>query len=286
MKKIQILFWAFVFTLISCNRDSEGYYKTESGLKYQYLKENPQGQATKIGNYVEIKMAYANSSDSILFNTKELGGSIKMQIHKPAYKASYNEALLMLKTGERALFKIRADSFYVKTRKEKIPLFIKKDEYLTFDIELLKILNKKEVIKEQKALDEQRKKDEENLLNYYLKENNIKIEPFISGLYYIETKSGNGKAAKPGDILTVHYTGKFLSGEIFDSSYKRNQPFRFKLGAGNVIAGWEEGFSKMREGGKATFIIPSYLAYGKKGYGKIIPPYSTLIFEVELLKLN
>ncbi|MCF6241978.1 MAG: FKBP-type peptidyl-prolyl cis-trans isomerase [Bacteroidales bacterium] len=286
MKKIQFLFLSFIVLFTSCNRDSEGYYTAESGLKYQYLKENAKGKKAKTGDYVKIKMAYANSSDSVLFNTKELGGSIKMQIHKPAHKASFNEALLMLKTGERALFKIRADSFYLRTRKEKIPAFIKNNEYLTFDIELLKILSKKEILKEQKLLEEQRKKDEENLLNYYLNENNIKQEPSISGLYYIETKAGTGKKAMPGNVLTVHYTGKFLSGEIFDSSYKRNQPFRFQLGAGNVIPGWEEGFSKMCEGGKATFIIPSYLAYGKKGYGKIIPPYTTLIFEVALLKVN
>jgi len=209
-----------------------------------------------------------------------------MQIRKPAYKGSYNEALLMLRTGDRMLFKIKADSFYLKTRKEDIPPFIKKDEFLTFDIELLKILSKKEVQKEQKLLEEQRKKEEDNLLEYYLLENKIETEPQISGLYYIETKKGKGKQAQPGDLLTVHYTGKFLNGEVFDSSYRRNRPFSFKLGNGDVIAGWEEGFSKMHEGGKATLIIPSHLAYGKEGYGKIIPPYTTLIFDVELLKIQ
>ncbi len=285
MKQIY-LFVTIIILFSACSRDSEGYYTAENGLKYQYLKENPQGEKPKIGDYVEIKMAYANSSDSVLFNTKELGGSIKMQIRKPKYKTSYNEALQMLRTGERALFKIRADSFYLKTRREKIPEFVKKDEYLTFDIELLKILSKEEVQKEQKLLDEQRKKDEDKLLDYYLQENNISTKPLISGLYYIETRKGTGKPSKAGSILTVHYKGKFLSGEIFDSSYKRNQPFSFTLGNGDVIAGWEEGFSKMKEGGKATFIIPSYLAYGKKGYGKIIAPYTTLIFEVELLKVD
>ncbi len=286
MKDRYLLMIVSLFIITSCNRDSEGYYTSESGLKYQYLKENSQGKHPEINDYVELRLAYANSSDSILFNSKELGGFIKMQIHKPAYKASYNEALLMLKTGDRALFKIKADSFYLVTRKEPVPDFIKKDEYLTFDIELIKILNKQEVAKEQKLLEEQYKKNEDDLLQYYLQENNIETKPFISGLYYLETQKGSGRQAKPGDKLKVHYTGKFLNGEIFDSSYKRNEPFEFTLGAGQVIAGWEEGFSKMREGGKATFIIPSHLAYGKKGYGKIIPPYTTLIFEVELLKIN
>ena len=286
MKLINAFFIVFIFLFTACNKDSEGYYTSETGLKYQYLKENTKGKKTKIGDFVELKLIYANSKDSILFNTKELGGFIRMKIKKPAHKASFNEALLMMRTGERMLFKIKADSFYIKTRKEKVPPFIKKDEYLTFDIKLLKILNKEEVLKEQKLIEEQRKKEEDEQLEYYLGEQNIKTEPSISGLYYIKAKKGKGKQAQVGDILTVHYTGKFLNGEIFDSSYTRNKPFRFKLGNGDVIAGWEEGFSKMREGGKATFIIPSHLAYGKKGYGKIIPPYTTLVFEVELLKVE
>ena len=115
----------------------------------------------------------------------------------------------------------------------------------------------------------------------YITENNITVDPTESGLYYIETKEGNIKQAKAGDIVTVHYTGKFLNGDEFDSS-RGSFPIQFKLGVGQVIAGWDEGITYMKIGGKATLIIPSELAYGPEGKDRI-PGYSTLVFDVELI---
>ncbi len=128
-------------------------------------------------------------------------------------------------------------------------------------------------------------KQEEKDRNAYLQENNITVEPTASGLYYIENKAGTGRKAENGDVVKVHYTGKLLNGEKFDSSYDRNEPFRFTLGKGQVIKGWDEGVAYMKEGGKATLIIPSNLGYGDKDFYSI-PAYSTLIFEIELLKIK
>ncbi|MEN8122454.1 MAG: FKBP-type peptidyl-prolyl cis-trans isomerase, partial [Bacteroidota bacterium] len=240
----------------------------------------------KTGDYVEIKLSYSNNKDSILFNSNDISSTIKMRVNKPSHKACFEEAVSLLKIGERALFKISADSFFIKTKKTAIPQWVIKGEEFIFDIELIKILDKNDVIKEEKLQKERRKKEEDEATLQYIKKNNIKEAPSISGLYYIESKPGNGKQTEPGDILQVHYTGKLIDGRIFDSSIDRNETFVFHLGKAEVIAGWEEGFSHMKEGGKAEFIIPSHLAYGEKGYGKIIPPYSTLIFDVELVKIN
>ncbi len=128
-------------------------------------------------------------------------------------------------------------------------------------------------------------KQEEKDRNAYLQENNITVQPTKSGLYYVENKAGTGEQAKAGDVVVVHYTGKFLDGKKFDSSYDRNQPFEFKLGAGQVIKGWDEGVAYMKEGGKSTLIIPSNLAYGENDYYSI-PAYSTLVFEIELIKIK
>lgn len=121
--------------------------------------------------------------------------------------------------------------------------------------------------------------------NTYLAENNITASPTASGLYYIETTEGTGVLAQVGDVVQVHYTGKFLNGDVFDSSYDRGEPIEFTLGAGQVIKGWDEGIALMKEGGKATLIIPSNLAYGASDYHSI-PAYSTLVFDVELVKIN
>jgi len=104
-----------------------------------------------------------------------------------------------------------------------------------------------------------------------------------SGLKYIDVEVGEGPAAVSGKDVTVHYTGTFPNGKKFDSSVDRDEPFTFKLGAGRVIKGWDEGVAGMRIGGKRKLIIPSELGYGKRGAGGVIPPDAVLHFDVELL---
>ena len=104
-----------------------------------------------------------------------------------------------------------------------------------------------------------------------------------SGLKYIDLEVGEGPAAVSGKEVTVHYTGTFPDGKKFDSSVDRDEPFAFKLGAGQVIKGWDEGVAGMRIGGKRKLIIPSELGYGKRGAGGVIPPDAILHFVVELL---
>ena len=111
-----------------------------------------------------------------------------------------------------------------------------------------------------------------------------------SGLRYVDTKIGNGAAAQPGREVEVHYTGWLyldgLKGKKFDSSRDRGgAPFKFPLGAGRVIKGWDEGVAGMKNGGQRTLIIPPHLAYGERGAGNgAIPPNATLIFDIEMIR--
>ena len=106
-----------------------------------------------------------------------------------------------------------------------------------------------------------------------------------SGLVYEDITVGNGASAQAGQQVSVHYTGWLVDGAKFDSSKDRNEPFNFKLGAGNVIKGWDEGVQGMQIGGVRKLTIPPQLGYGARGAGGVIPPDATLIFEVELLKI-
>jgi FKBP-type peptidyl-prolyl cis-trans isomerase FkpA len=104
---------------------------------------------------------------------------------------------------------------------------------------------------------------------------------------------GTGEVAEPGRVAVVHYTGWLHDAEVedgkgtkFDSSVDRGEPFRFPLGAGRVIRGWDEGVAGMRVGGKRQLVIPPDMAYGERGAGRLIPPGATLVFDVELLELE
>ena len=107
-----------------------------------------------------------------------------------------------------------------------------------------------------------------------------------SGLVIDTVKEGEGKEAKAGTSVTVHYVGTLTTGKKFDSSRDRGEGFSFKLGAGQVIKGWDEGVAGMKVGGVRKLTIPPGLAYGALGYPPVIPPNSTLVFEVELLEVG
>ena len=107
-----------------------------------------------------------------------------------------------------------------------------------------------------------------------------------SGLKYVITKPGTGDKPKPNQTVSVHYAGYLMNGQKFDSSFDRNQPIEFPIGAGRVIKGWDEGIMLLNVGTKARLIIPSELAYGPKGAGGVIPPDATLVFDVELIGIK
>ena len=104
-----------------------------------------------------------------------------------------------------------------------------------------------------------------------------------SGLTYLITKKGTGPQLKTGDTVVLNYTGTLTDGVKFDSSHDRNEPLSFKLGAGQVIKGYDEGLSKLHVGDHAILVIPGKLAYGPKGIPNVIPPNATLIFIIEVV---
>jgi len=129
-------------------------------------------------------------------------------------------------------------------------------------------------------------KDNKTLGREFLEQNakNDSVVQTQSGLQYMVLKEGTGAKPGPTDEVTVHYTGRLLDGTVFDSSVERGEPATFPLNG--VIAGWTEGLQLMSEGSKYRLFIPSELAYGSKGAGDQILPNSTLIFDVELIKVN
>ena len=163
---------------------------------------------------------------------------------------------------------------------------------LIISIEIIRVGNNAKKWNATKAFnkfinDKKDSKELENKLEILEFEKHIEgLSKTSSGLYYKINKEGNKNKPLKGQNITVHYKGMLLDGTVFDSSIQRDQPIDFTLGIGQVIAGWDEGISLLSEGASAKLVIPSELAYGANGAGGVIPPNATLIFEVELLKIN
>jgi len=158
------------------------------------------------------------------------------------------------------------------------------------NFDAVKVFNAQKDIVNQKALAELKMKYEHHLASpvYKAFEDYVKkVYPQAirtpSGLYYLKTMVTDEAQVIPGNIVKVHYKGMLTNGKVFDESYTRKEPIMFPLGAGKVIAGWDEGIGLLRKGEKAVLIIPSYLAYGEAGIQGAIGPNEPLVFEVHLL---
>lgn len=285
-----------VIALSSCkNSDFDGYTKAENGLHYKFYVHNENGLKPVVGDGVAFRYVIKKeSNDSVLVDSKTVSrdgsGITKFQIPKSSFSGSIEDALMMMAKGDSASFIVSADSFFLKTqRAQSLPPHLKPGDHLIVTIKVADVVTKKEIDELQKKQQAEMEKEmqkkqaeEKPALEKYLADNKITTKPTASGLIYIETKKGSGPNPKPTDSVTVHYKGTFLDGKVFDSSIERGQPITFPLNG--VIPGWIEGMQLMKKGGKATLIIPSNLAYGQGNQG--IPPYSTLLFEVELIDIK
>lgn len=164
----------------------------------------------------------------------------------------------------------------------KVVIFTKGSEYKNYDAAKIFNEGKDKIQENNKAY--VAKKDAE--IAKKIEELKEGMQTTASGLMYKIVKQGSGKQPKAGDTVQVHYAGMLTNGQEFDNSFKRGQPIEVPIGVGNLIKGWDEGILLLKEGDRAIFLIPSELGYGARGAGGVIPPNATLVFEVELVKVN
>ena len=290
-KTTMLLGSALLVGLVSCNSSKfEGYTKAENGLHYKFFTHDEAGAKPVEGDGVAFKYIFKlKSNDSVLVNSslvsQDGSGVTRFVLPKSSFIGSLEDAMMMLAKNDSASFIVSADSFYMKTQKVKeLPPFIKPGDFLVVDMKMVEIKTKAEIAANQKMQQEEMAKmaeGEKPLLDKYLADNKITTAPTASGLIFIETAKGKGAHPLATDEVTVHYTGTLLNGTKFDSSIDRNEPAKFPLN--QVIPGWTEGIQLMTKGSKAKLIIPSAIGYGAQGAGQQIPPFSSLVFEVELI---
>ncbi len=281
-------FIIIAIAIISCNYFSKypGYSSTWSGIYYKLLTIGEDNTKARPGDYITFDIAYKTIKDSTFFS-----GRRKLQVTKSEFKGSIDECFSLLAKGEKAEFIINANDFFTKTLQNNLPSFIEPGEDFKVEINLLDIQSTKEYENEKKAFlkwIEDFGDYEKEILTQYMQEQKLSIRPAESGLYFIKIKDGNGRKVNVGDTLLVDYEGRFLNGKFFDSTIKRHESFQFVYGTEwQVVKGLEVAFGMMEENEKAIVILPSELAFGKTGSSTgIVPPYTSLIFEVEIKKIN
>jgi FKBP-type peptidyl-prolyl cis-trans isomerase FkpA len=283
---MKISFYLLVaIAIFSLGCKPKPYQTTAKGLKYKIYKSNG-GEKAKLGDMIKFHYVITTSKDSELSNSYKMGKPYLARLSNTVF-GSMTEGFEMLGKGDSAAFFVSADSM---SKGHPDPA-LKPGTLIKYTIKILDIKpsaefekDRKKAQEEQDKLMNENKAKEPGLIEDYIKTKAPKAKKTDSGLYYFIEKEGKGPKPKNGDSIVAKYKGMFLDGKEFDND--RGKPFVFKLGAQQVIPGWDEGFALLKKGSKATFIIPSKLAYGPRGSGKAIPPYTPLVFEVELIDIK
>ena len=277
------------------NKLLKGMQLQPSGYYFRSIVKSKSNRPTQIGDVVFINQKIFTDDDSLIYDSNTMlaeGEYAALKIFEPTYKGDVFEILAGLREGDSVSFALRIDEMFDKYYKEPVPEFFQKNKFFVYFVRMDSVIDKEIVAKkEQEQLIMEQQMDalyqmiEDSTLAAYIKENEIKENRTESGLVYIEKIKGSGKNISIGDSVQVNYVGMLLDGTVFDSSIDRNETFEFEAGIGQVIPGWDEAILKMNEGSKATVILPSSLAYGPNGVDNVIPPYSTLMFQIEVLKV-
>lgn len=276
---------------------TKSFKKTKSGIEYKIHEHGKEKRKINPGDVVSFHFTMRNGKDSILMESiKRSPEPLTMPIDSPTTKDPIQEGIMLLSKGDSATLKFMADSIF-KEMKGALPPGIEKGSMIAINIKIHNVQTKSEkrieMEKEEQKMREQIEKQksiDDQLIQDYLKKNNITATKTSSGLYYIIDKKGAGQKPTPGDSVSVNYTGKLLDGTPFDSNtdplFKHMQPLKLMVGIGQVIPGWDEGLLLLPEGSKGRFFIPSGLAYQNQQAGPLIKPFSILVFDVELLDVK
>jgi FKBP-type peptidyl-prolyl cis-trans isomerase FkpA len=319
-KKIKLLFFASLVAVAAnaqkakpaatpAARKVYNFTPINPKLQYVFIEDKPGKIHPQEGDDVMMRMI-AICNNRFMYSSAQLnnGKPGAFSISKANFEGDIADALMLMTPGDSIICIADAQAVYDYSKK-KMPDHIKPGDKVQYNIRLVSIKPKAEILKEREAAIQQALQDsvqnanavnpaaiEDKMLMDYFNSRHINPIKTISGLYYSIQKEGSGAIAKAGDQVVMNYTGRLLDGAVFDSNtdsaFRHVQPFSFVLGVGQVIKGWDEGVGYLKPGSKATFYIPSSLGYGEQSFPgnptnpKGIPPNSVLIFDVELVSVQ
>ena len=278
---------------------SQNFKKSENGLLYQFTTVNNDGKQPNVGDLLVGELLLRLENDTLFSNVGNPDRIFQVAEHN-MFNGDIQEGLLMMHTGDKAIFKIPADSIANFMDPSQMPPNFQQGagQYFYYEVALMDIVTKEDLALEQenfiKEMD-QRKEAEPATLAQYIADNNITVKPTKSGLYIIVNKKGNGPKVAAGKKVAVNYTGRLLDGTLFDTSREADakeadkvipgrvyEPLSYVVGEQPLIKGWNEGIMGQTAGSDITLVMPSELAYGARGAGKDILPYSPLVFNLTI----
>ena len=272
--------------LASCG--GKDFKTTEKGLEYRFDKQNTSGQQVQEGDVLVGEL-------TVKFDTVELFTNVGnpgriLQATRPIFDGDLSEGLLMMHVGDKVVFAVDADKQAQFLQANQMPPTYKPGTGMKFyyEIDLQDVVTREEIMQEQANFMQEmqeRQQNEPQIIADYIAENNITVKPTAEGLYVIVKKKGTGAKVAMGREVSMHYTGKLLDGTTFDSSVG-GEPLSYTVGRMSLIRGWEEGVMGQPEGTQLQIVMPSALGYGSQGAGERIPPYSPLVFDIEIVSVK
>jgi len=273
-------------------RAQDGFVRSPHGDLVKILTNNG-GAKIQLNDVVTLDIIQKTEKDSVLFSTYAVGSPANVPVRPPQNMADPMEVLPMLADKDSAYVKIPTDSLF-KGHDEQRPAFLPKGSYIISLIKIHRVLSQKE---QTKMVDSMFAIENASTAKY-ITDHKLNVKTTPSGLKYMITQPSLKRKPLKGDTVLVNYTGYTLDGKVFDSSIaadaqkaglnqpgRKYEPISFDIGTQNIIPAWNEGLLLLNEGAKAKLIIPSKLGYGENGNGDI-PPFATLIFDVELVKIK
>ncbi len=279
MKTISSYLWVSLVLLGAVSCTNSDFKKTKSGLLYKIYSDG-KGPTAKKGEFLKGQVS-EKLRDSVLFSSY---GSIPFYVRVDSATPSYSptEIFGMLRKGDSAVVVLLADTIQRKSGGH-MPDFMKKKDKIIVTFKITDIFASQDQLMADRASELEKEKDKEvKDVEAYLAKNNIQAQKSALGAYYVVETPGNGPKVDSGKQVSVRYTGKlFPSGKVFQSNMEGpgNSPFKFVVGAHQIIPGWDDALRNFHQGGKGTLYIPAYLAYNdQKGPGG--KQFEDLIFDI------
>ncbi len=285
--------------LLAACGSGDNYKTTDGGVLYKFEKQNKDAQQVQEGDVLVGEMTVRFDTVQTFTNVGHADRILQADPNFFLY-----EGLVMMHVGDKATLAVEADSLAKYLQPNQLPPFYKPGTGMKiyYEISLQDIVTKDELAEEQAnffAEMQQRKDNEPDDIAKYISDNNIKAKPTADGLYIIVKKKGNGPKVAAGRQVAINYTGCLLDGTMFDSSVESDakrggldqpgrtyEPLTYTVGQMSLIRGWEQGIMGQPEGSQLQLVIPSALGYGSQGAGQLIPPYSPLVFDIEIVSVK